>query len=43
MWRRSFLWFRKKYNFFRMRLKNDCFSLPVMCKREYKSYRKDEE
>lgn len=25
-----------------MRLKNDCFSLPVMCKREYKSYRKDE-
>lgn len=27
---------------FSYEVKNDCFSLPVMCKRENKSYRKDD-
>ena len=44
MWnmRGLFLLFRKKnVSFFRKRLKQDGFSLPVICKRENKSYRKD--
>ena len=37
-----FYGFVKNVSFFRKRLKKGSFSLPVMCKRENKSYRKDD-
>lgn len=37
-----FIGFVKNIIFFRKRLKNNRFSLPVMCKRENNSYRKDD-